>query len=401
MSDRGTEIDNFQDDGLLHRLARAEGLGLVLRLSTVTLGANLAAGLVMAAMLWPVVDAAELGGWLALVFFAVLVRVVMIRSYQRAAPVGVERLEWERPYLLTVVAASLVWGVGLLTILPNDQHYYWLAVIVLLALASGSFAVYLPSRVMMLVVNFLLLGPISLWFLAHADLTSRLLGGGLWVYMAATLHVSRVFQERLHQSFMLALMLDTARCQAERLARVDELTGLPNRRAFEEEGALLLRQAQSRGLQVALIMVDVDHFKKVNDHHGHAAGDQVLQAVARVMRKTVRAADLCARLGGEEFGVLMLVAGPDDALRLAHKLRRRVQETRVVLEAGQKRTEIKVTVSLGVATGVQSLDVLMRLADGALYRAKEQGRNQVVYAFRRGDGYDGVEKKPRRRRGHI
>ena len=198
---------------------------------------------------------------------------------------------------------------------------------------------------------------------------------------------------------MLALMLDTARCQAERLARVDELTGLPNRRAFEEEGALLLRQAQARGLELALIMMDVDHFKMVNDQHGHAAGDRVLKAVARVMRKTVRSADLCARLGGEEFGVLMLVSSPEDALRLAHKLRRRIKETRVVLDDMKGDEAIEVTVSLGVATGNQSLETLVRLADRALYRAKEQGRNRVVFAFRRQSADFGEEKRPRRQQG--
>ncbi len=399
MSARGTEIDNFHDDGLLDRLARSEGLDLVLRLSTVTLGANLIAGLVTTAMLWQVVPHAELGGWLALVFFAILVRLVMIRSYRRAGPVGVERLEWERPYLLTVVGTALVWGVGLLSILPDDPHYHWLALIVLLALASGSVAVYLPSRAMMVVVDLLLLGPISLWFFSQTDLTARLLGAGLWFYILATLHVSKVFQKRLHQSFMLALMLDTARCQAERLARVDELTGLPNRRAFEEEGALLLRQAQARGLELALIMMDVDHFKMVNDQHGHAAGDRVLKAVAKVMRKTVRSADLCARLGGEEFGILMLVSSPEDALRLAHKLRRRIQETQVSLDGKKKDKSIEVTVSLGVATGSQSLEALLRLADRALYRAKEQGRNRVVFAFRRQSADFGEEKRPRRRQG--
>ncbi len=399
MRGRGTPIDNFQDDGLLHRLARAEGLGLVLRLSYVTLAANLITGLVTIAMLWPVVETAKLGGWLALVFFAILVRLVMIRGYQRAAPVGAERLAWERPYLLTVVATALVWGVGLLSILPDDPHYHWLALIVLLALASGSVAVYLPNRMMMVVVDLLLLGPISLWFFTQPDLTARLLGAGLWLYIAATLYVSRVFQDRLHQSFVLALMLDTARCQAERLARVDELTGLPNRRAFEEEGALLLGQAKARGLELALIMMDVDHFKKVNDQYGHAAGDRVLQAVAKVMRKTVRSADLCARLGGEEFGVVMLISGPEDALRLAHKLRRRIEESRVILDDKPGGHPIEVTVSLGVAAGPHSLETLMRMADGALYRAKEQGRNRVVFAFQRTEREQEGKKRPRRWQG--
>ena len=96
----------------------------------------------------------------------------------------------------------------------------------------------------------------------------------------------------------------------------------------------------------------------------------------------MRAADLCARLGGEEFGVLMLVSGPDEALHLANKLRRRIEEAQILVDHATE-VQIAVTVSLGVATGTQSLENLLRLADSALYRAKEQGRNQVVYAFRR------------------
>src|SRR6185295_9272281 len=138
--------------------------------------------------------------------------------------------------------------------------------------------------------------------------------------------------------------------QVAALALVDELTQLANRRAFRERLELLSHEA-ARGRRFALTLVDIDHFKRVNDVHGHDVGDQVLIAVARTLQAQVRRSDLVARLGGEEFCVLEADVG-DEAAAMAERLR--------VAIASIERP-VRVTASFGVAhTGVVPADVLLR-----------------------------------------
>lgn len=157
----------------------------------------------------------------------------------------------------------------------------------------------------------------------------------------------------------------------------DGLTGLYNRRHFRElaERELLRHERQQAGL--ALLLVDVDHFKQINDQHGHAVGDQVLQTLAARLQDNLRAADLLCRYGGEEFMVLICPAASGEALRLAERLRLVICETPVETSAGP----LRVTLSGGLielASGqAVALDQLSVQADAALYRAKQAGRNRI------------------------
>jgi len=174
-----------------------------------------------------------------------------------------------------------------------------------------------------------------------------------------------------------ALML--ARRQAESLARTDDLTGLSNRRAFFELGGHVLRQARRGGGEVSVIMFDIDHFKSINDTYGHATGDRVLRKVARVVRRRVRDCDVFARLGGEEFGLVLPDTRLAQALATAERLRVEIGAA-TVRQGGQL---ISCTASFAIAVcrkGRSSLDQLLANADHALFRAKHQGRNRVEIA---------------------
>jgi diguanylate cyclase (GGDEF)-like protein len=127
---------------------------------------------------------------------------------------------------------------------------------------------------------------------------------------------------------------------------------------------------------IAALMVDVDHFKRINDTHGHAAGDEVLKQVARVLQESIRETDIPVRFGGEEF-ILFLVGASAFGMRdYAERIRSAIERHRFSIDSDQ---QIAVTVSLGAAMRHQqeSLDELIRRADGALYRAKQAGRNRV------------------------
>ncbi|WP_242346262.1 diguanylate cyclase [Anaeromyxobacter terrae] len=160
------------------------------------------------------------------------------------------------------------------------------------------------------------------------------------------------------------------------LGRRDPLTGLANRRAFEEALAGAVARAVRDGAALALAALDVDHFKRVNDAHGHAAGDAVLAAVAARATEALRAGDLLARIGGEEFAALLPGATLAAAAEVAERIRARISAAPV--EAGAER--VAVTVSAGVAALAPGEDgaTLLARADERLYAAKRAGRDRVA-----------------------
>lgn len=172
--------------------------------------------------------------------------------------------------------------------------------------------------------------------------------------------------------------------QLEQQALQDALTSLPNRRAYEAQAEqAMARAARSNSggnsSVLAVGVADLDHFKKINDRHGHAVGDAVLRTVAQVLRDTGRMTDVAARLGGEEFGLLFPDATLAQARKVAERIRAAVAAAPTRLPDG---TDLHVTMSIGVATLAPgaTLDAAMSDADRALYQAKHQGRNQVVAA---------------------
>jgi diguanylate cyclase (GGDEF)-like protein len=173
--------------------------------------------------------------------------------------------------------------------------------------------------------------------------------------------------------------------EVNRRARTDALTGLANRRAFDEHLGHQLLQADRFGHAVSLIIADVDHFKKVNDTWGHETGDLVLKSIAATLTEGVRAVDVCARYGGEEFAIVLPQTTIPGAIELAERLRRAVETKPVV--AGTE--EIAVTISCGVACypeGGLTKEGLFAAADRALYEAKSAGRNCVRSAGARPTG---------------
>lgn len=163
---------------------------------------------------------------------------------------------------------------------------------------------------------------------------------------------------------------------AEIRASLDGLTGLPNRRHFDDLGRALARGRRG-GDRLGLLMIDIDHFKRLNDRFGHQTGDAVLQAVARAIAASVRAEDTPARYGGEEFAVVLRHPTPTQAVEVAHRIRANVAG----LPLGRLAVDAPVTVSIGVALGVEPAEPLASLverADRALFQAKRRGRDRVV-----------------------
>jgi ATP-binding cassette ChvD family protein len=164
--------------------------------------------------------------------------------------------------------------------------------------------------------------------------------------------------------------------QLKTAARTDAKTGLLNAATWQREADAEIARAQRRAEPVALLLADVDHFKRVNDTYGHLTGDDVLRGLASGLRQQVRETDIVGRFGGEEFVILLPKTAPEEALRIAERLRRGAGVTQVL--SGD--TTVRVTISIGVAVlGVHGSDLfeLLAAADVALYRAKKTGRDRV------------------------
>jgi two-component system chemotaxis response regulator CheY len=176
----------------------------------------------------------------------------------------------------------------------------------------------------------------------------------------------------------LETRLSESLAREEALATRDSLTGLPNRRALFDRARAELNRAQREGKSIGLVMMDIDHFKPINDQFGHAAGDEALRRVAEVLRKSKREYDYAGRWGGDEFLAILPGTSIMQAGMVAERIRSSIEMVR--LDAGAGAVELRL--SLGVACASPAvhpveLDELLQQADGALYRAKAEGRSRV------------------------
>lgn len=174
----------------------------------------------------------------------------------------------------------------------------------------------------------------------------------------------------------IMLVHDAMMANLEEAGHHDYMTGALTRRRMEALGSEYVARAAQTGGPLALLIIDLDHFKQINDSFGHAAGDEVLREFVRMTRQLLREGDLLGRLGGEEFGVLLPRTDLAEALKIAERLRERSEAHQVSGSFGQCRYSISIGVA--AAGGVDSFDRLSAHADRALYAAKHSGRNRVV-----------------------
>ncbi|ABM02127.1 diguanylate cyclase [Psychromonas ingrahamii 37] len=170
--------------------------------------------------------------------------------------------------------------------------------------------------------------------------------------------------------------LEQAKDRAELLARTDPLTNMLNRRAFFECGSVEIKRSLRYKSSLAIMMIDLDHFKSINDNYGHAAGDNALLSVANTLKAMIRNVDIIGRIGGEEFAVIIPHADLEIATELAQRLRLGIEKVEIIID----NQPVKITACFGVTSidiKSESLDEALKRADKALYLAKENGRNRV------------------------
>jgi diguanylate cyclase (GGDEF)-like protein len=183
-----------------------------------------------------------------------------------------------------------------------------------------------------------------------------------------------VLRRRNHELAELSHRLQT-------LSATDALTGIANRRAFDERLAIEVAQANRYRTPLTLVMLDLDHFKQLNDRFGHVAGDEVLRGVAALLERGKRAGDLVARFGGEEFAAILPHTDARASLAWAERMRHLISALQISLPDRPDVEPLTITASFGVAGAAESSEAprgLLDHADRALYRAKQHGRNRVV-----------------------
>ncbi|XDD49059.1 diguanylate cyclase [Leptospira sp. WS92.C1] len=170
--------------------------------------------------------------------------------------------------------------------------------------------------------------------------------------------------------------------QIEKISKVDELTRLYNRRYLIEQFELFLKRAQRYRFSLAMIILDMDYLKEINDSYGHLAGDQALRTISEVMKQRVRATDICSRIGGDEFCILLDAIKKEDLSQLCENLRLEVSEKELTYRT-KNGNSVKITVSIGACIfgpeGEFSFDDIYHSIDSALYESKKKGRNRVSF----------------------
>lgn len=317
--------------------------------------------------------------------------------------------QWANPVLMIVAGISgLLFAMCFLQTRQNFPRLHWGVWGVCLAILIGLGAAYYAGQIqtaLVLAFTFIILftllmcamgvmafragNPSANFFLPAsvvaaitAAITALTVWGvlpyAIWSYRAVDIGI-------VIEAVLLALALadqfrrgEMQRLDAEALARTDPLTGLNNRRAFQEQVKRLWQQCNKTKRPMAVVIVDLDNFKKINDTHGHQVGDQVLEATARQLQDSLRNGDVLARWGGEEFILFMPDTTVEAAVHVAERIRQRIES---ICQEFADNPPMVLSASLGVAdsrSGSHSIEALINEADKCLYNAKKMGRNRVA-----------------------
>lgn len=356
-------------------LVRADTLALLFKQSFPAVFYSLGIGALMCWILWGRLPAASLQLWLGALAGGFAIRLAMFIVYFRAKPAGEAVLGWKWPYIATLVLAAGVWGFGAPWLLAQcDEVAQLIILFFIIGMTAGAVTTYSAHRGITITAMLVVMVPSMLWLVLQPGQMAPGMALGGTLFILGAIRGTQVLAEAMRNQIEIGYRLKSAHDAAQKLARADALTGLNNRRAFMEVGEGLAALCRRNATPCSCLLVDVDHFKQVNDVHGHAAGDLVLQHIGNLLTREFRASDVAGRLGGEEFAVMLPDTDSTSATQVADKFRLAVAAHSIKWQ----KTTIQVTVSIGVATRHDGLADLLQHADAAMYQAKGTGRNRVV-----------------------
>jgi diguanylate cyclase (GGDEF)-like protein len=336
---------------------------------------GVASGFLVAA-LWPSANHNHLLIWLGVTILFAAFRIALILKFKQAKPLGDAVLNWENPFSVSLIVVFLSWSLGLILIMPRDNLS---AVFILntfsIGLAGAAISWYSPLRYLQMTTISLALIPMIIVLLTLGHQETFWVGIAACCMYVSCMITSVLLQKTFNGNLELAYDLETAKKHAEYLANIDGLTQLDNRRAFLIKAESLFAYCQRNNSPISALVLDVDHFKKINDTFGHAAGDIALRNLGRLLKTNMRESDLSCRYGGEEFAVLLPNTSANEAIEIANQLRVAMGKSTLALA---EDNAAPLTASFGVADIGDSVEDLLNHADKAMYIAKKGGRNQVM-----------------------
>lgn len=320
--------------------------------------------------------------WMGLFFVYWVISVIAFNKFKDEGPNLDKHF---KPVAILLVLEGVLWGAMLYVTLGYDLKTDTWTAIFFVGIVSVILPTYItyPKGFHLVLVGIVLSAPIAIASTAYrAELKADMIVA-LLMYLIAIGFLVRPISARVVEAIRLELVNSALNRQLQESlealshqANTDALTGKMNRRALNNALAELIVKGERRKTVFSLLMMDIDFFKAINDNHGHDVGDKALQHVANRISSQLREGDLCARYGGEEFVVLLPNTATDEAMQVAERIRAEVESSPLNLP------KQPITLSIGVATYQPGMDAekLLKAADKEVYRAKENGRNQVRLA---------------------
>ena len=356
---------------------RADRVRLLFRQSLLATPGSYAAAVILSWLYWGLGDHDAIATWLGILGIASLARLAVFALYYGKPDAQRTPRYWERIYGATLAITAAVWGLGALWVMPRDDLLsQTIGLFFAVGMAGSAISMYSAFSSMALTAIGLVLLPTAMWVLVQPTLAQRGMALAALLFAASVARATHGISAALETAMRLTHELKLAHSVATQAAMTDELTGLKNRRAFFERAEQQFSYCRRQQQPVCLVVLDIDLFKQINDSHGHLVGDEVLRRVGALLQTTFRESDVCGRIGGEEFAIMLPEAGAEDGDRIAQEVRVAIAALNVRDVAGNR---LPLSASLGVACArgdEKLLDALNR-ADKAMYFAKAHGRNRV------------------------
>lgn len=365
----------YAPDAVIAEQVRADRLHQLFHQSVTAVPGSFLAAVMLCLLCWERFDHTVIFWWMVTLTASTCLRVAMFIAYFRSDQAERTPQRWESKYWSTLVLSAGIWGAGALALMPADDILSQaLVMLFTVGMSVSAVSCYSAYRYMTLASIGLVLLPCTLWLLFQRSGMQLGMGLAVLVFASFVASATRKLSDALETAFRLTREMERAHSISNRAAQTDELTGLRNRRAFFEQAQQLHSHCRNNRLPLCAVMLDMDHFKHINDTYGHQVGDQVLSQMGVVISTSFRDTDVYGRLGGEEFAILLPDTSIEEALHIAEQL--------VSSIAGLMTGPVHcITASLGVASmdaRDNDLHSLMNNADRALYRAKARGRNQIA-----------------------
>lgn len=330
----------------------------------------------LVASLWSSANQSHLLIWLSITLSFACFRMALLFTFRRAKPLGDAILNWEAPYSISLLIVFLCWSIGLIWIMPtNNLSAVFILNTFSIGLAGAAISWYSPLRYLQMASISLALIPMIIMLLTPGHQETFWVGVAACCMYVSCMITSVLLQKTFNGNLELTYDLAEAKLQAENIAGTDSLTGLNNRRAFFDKAESLFAYCRRKYEPISALMLDADHFKKINDSYGHATGDIALRNLARLLNKNLRQSDLSCRFGGEEFAVLLPNTTSKEAVEMANMLRKMMMTTIIALA---DENALSLTASFGISETGETIEDLLNHADKAMYAAKNNGRNHVI-----------------------